>query len=116
MHTVHNPNPAGNPMDGEMFIASAMGIMFSVKDYDQSVTAEQIAIIDGFFGSLELTSFTNPKVKQSTYGDLMNMVNKENRWVYQGSVTTPPCAQKVYWNLLMTVYPIKQAHLDLFTA
>ena len=44
------------------------------------------------------------------------MVDKNNRWVYQGSVTTPPCAQKVYWNVLRTVYPIKQKHVDLFKA
>ena len=42
----------------------------------------------------------NPVVDLVTYGDLMNMVDKKNRWVYQGSVTTPPCAQRVYWNVL----------------
>ena len=48
------------------------------------------------------------------YGDLMMMVDTRNRWVYKGSVTTPPCATLVYWNVLQKVYPIKQKHLDLF--
>lgn len=48
------------------------------------------------------------------YGDLVNIVDFNNRWVYQGSVTTPPCAQKVFWNEISTIYPIKQSTLDNF--
>lgn len=44
----------------------------------------------------------------------MMMVDMNNRWIYKGSVTTPPCKQNVYWNVLRTVYPIKQKHLDQF--
>ena len=50
------------------------------------------------------------------YGSLMNMVDFKNRWVYKGSVTTPPCATYVYWNVLSTIYPIKAEHLALFKA
>ena len=57
-----------------------------------------------------------PTVNLVTYGDLMSMVDFSNRWVYKGSVTTPPCAKKVYWNVLQTIYPIKKAHLDKFKA
>lgn len=44
------------------------------------------------------------------------MVDMDNRWSYRGSVTTPPCKENVYWNVLRTVYPVKQKHLDLFKA
>jgi hypothetical protein len=44
----------------------------------------------------------------------MMMVDMDNRWVYKGSVTTPPCDTYVYWNVLQRVYPIKQMHLDQF--
>lgn len=50
------------------------------------------------------------------YGSLMNMVDFKNRWVYKGSVTTPPCATYVYWNVLSTIYPIKAEHLALYKA
>jgi len=46
----------------------------------------------------------------------MNMVDTNNRWTYEGSVTTPPCATLVYWNVLRTVYPIKAGHLKKFKA
>ena len=48
------------------------------------------------------------------YGDLMMMVDTDNRWIYKGSVTTPPCDTFVYWNVLQRVFPIKQRHLDQF--
>jgi hypothetical protein len=44
----------------------------------------------------------------------MMMFDTRDRWVYKGSVTSPPCATAVYWNVLRRVYPMKQRHLDLF--
>merc|ERR1719163_748220 len=46
----------------------------------------------------------------------MEMVDFRNRWVYKGSVTTPPCARFVYWNVISTIYPIKEKHLLAFQA
>lgn len=57
---------------------------------------------------------SNPVVDEVTYGDLMMMANFNKRWVYKGSVTTPPCLTNVYWNVLSTIYPIKQEHVDAF--
>ena len=47
------------------------------------------------------------------YGDLMDIVDTNNRWVYKGSVTTPPCDRYVYWNVLSKIYPISEKHLQL---
>ena len=44
----------------------------------------------------------------------MELLDFNNRWAYSGSITTPPCSTNVYWNVLSNVYPIKQAHLDLY--
>jgi hypothetical protein len=45
--------------------------------------------------------------KSSGSGDLLYNT-------YTGSVTIPPCAQTVFWNVVAKVYPIKQKYLDLF--
>ena len=112
MHTVHLPTK-GETKNG--FIASAMGLFFSVNDYSRNVTPSQVAIIDEFFDSLSWsTTDSNPKVAEVSYGRIMMMADMNNRWTYKGSVTTPPCAQNVYWNVLRTVYPIKQKHFDQF--
>ena len=112
MHTVHLPTD-GVTKNG--YIASAMGLFFSVNDYTKTVTPAQETIIDEFFDSLKWSvTDKNPKVEEVTYGNLMMMADMNNRWTYTGSVTTPPCAQNVYWNVVRTIYPIKKRHMDQF--
>jgi carbonic anhydrase len=114
MHTVHFPK---SPKGG--IIAAAMGIMFSTDSYTAELEDDDIAIIDNFFDSLKwevggkavTTDQKSPKV---TYGDLMMLVDMRTRWIYRGSVTTPPCATAVYWNVCKTIYPVKAKHLEQF--
>lgn len=116
MHTVHLAEGAAE----NGFFAAAMGIMFSVNSPSRSFSEADVAVIDKFFDDLEWEKTTKAKptvnVDEVSYGELMMMVDMDNRWTYKGSVTTPPCKQNVYWNVLTTVYPIKQKHLDQFKA
>ena len=114
-----------------------MGLMFSVNDYTREMESWEQEIIDRFFASmswetvgeiekdaegndvkvkdadgndtdeLKMAKKNTVEVAEVPYGDLMMMVDMDNRYTYKGSVTTPPCAQNVYWNVLRTVYPIK---------
>jgi len=89
--------------------------MFSVDKHTAILTAAERMVIDNFFESLKWHEDTGPVVSNLVaYGDLINVVDFHNRWVYQGSVTTPPCAQKVFWNELSTIYPITQETLTNF--
>lgn len=74
--------------------------------------------MDTFFDSLKWNDLTvdangdhKVLVDMVNYGALMEMVDSENRWIYKGSVTTPPCGRFVYWNVLSTIYPISAKHL-----
>ena len=110
MHTVHLASETKNG-----FAYAAMGIMFSVDDANIEVTDDEQKVLDDFFNSLDWdTVDSDPKVAEVPYGNLMMMVNTKDRWVYKGSVTTPPCAQFVYWNVLRTIYPLRQSVLDKF--
>lgn len=72
-------------------------------------------MIDAFFDGLKWDDGGDAVVTDMVlYGDLMEMVDSNKRWMYKGSVTTPPCATFVYWNVLSTIYPVSQKHLDLF--
>jgi len=110
MHTVHYPKKSNE------FIAAAMGIMFSVEDYTADLSWAEREVIDNFFESLQWTDATEagPTVDMVTYGSLMEMVDNNKRWIYKGSVITPPCARFVYWNVLSTIYPVSAKHLALF--
>lgn len=44
----------------------------------------------------------------------MNILDYDNRWIYKGSMTIPPCEEFVYWNVLQTIYPISEPLLDQF--
>ena len=118
MHTVHYPPKADNG-----FIAAALGIIFDTKNYDKSVTPEQVDVIDRFFESMKWNQFVQAPVSSTdkdvvvpmvNYGELVNNLNTSYRWVYSGSVTTPPCAKSVYWNVIATVMPIKEKHYRMF--
>jgi len=113
LHTVHHPPKVTDTASNNGFVAAAVGIIFDTKNYDKSVTTGQVAIIDKFFDSLSYDKTDNPKADVA-YGELLNAVDTNNRWVYKGSVTTPPCARTVYWNVVKTVYPIKKKHLDAY--
>lgn len=106
-------------------IAGVLGLIFDTYDYDPSVTKEQIEIIDNFFESLKLDKLDprdpgddGSKLKAALtsvpYGQLMNMVATDYRWIYSGSLTTTPCTEGVYWNVVAKVYPIKHKHLFAF--
>ena len=113
MHIIHTP--ALDPGNSG-FKFAGMGILFDVKDHTaDSLLSDQIDIIDKFFDSLEWTdTSSNPKVPIVPFGDLMRLIDMDTRWVYKGSMTEPPCETLVYWNVVRTIYPIKQKHLDLF--
>jgi len=126
MHTVHlaeSYNPArrrlADSAAGAAHFASAMGLMFDVDDYDPTITAEEKMVIDKFFDSMNFAkapptatseNMANWKAGQDLdgdsikltsnadvpYGDLMKIVNFANRWVYAGSLTTPPCTTGVF--------------------
>jgi len=111
MHTVHLAEEAIGDVK-----YSAMGLLFSVDEYTrEGVNYEMVETIDSFFESLKWTeSSGTPIVGEVPYGKLMMMADMGNRWVYKGSVTTPPCDTFVYWNVMRRIYPLKAKHLKLF--
>ena len=116
MHTVHLATTT-DKTNSPPFKYAAMGIMFSVNDYTATNLDDwEIEIIDNFFESFQWDKYLEKDgyVDKVEYGDLMTMVDMDNRWVYKGSVTTPPCDRLVYWNVVRKVYPIKEKHLEAF--
>lgn len=111
MNTVHLPKN----VTGDMKYA-AVGLFFSEANYTkEGVTDEMVNTIDEFFESLSFNDGSSSVVVPVvTYGKIMMMADMDNRWVYKGSVTTPPCDTFVYWNVIRRVHPIKKRHLDRF--
>ena len=65
--------------------------MFSANsEHTVKLSAAETILIDTFFETINWGA-ENPTPNLITYGDLMSMVDMKNRYVYKGSLTTPPC-------------------------
>jgi len=59
---------------------------------------------------MSLDSTANKRINHSNivnYGQMVDALDFNNRFTYNGTATTPPCSLIVYWNVLSKVYPIK---------
>jgi len=92
MHTVHYPKTKKGDI-----IGSALGVIFDTKNYDKKVSNATILAIDNFFESLKFNLKTNPTVAEIPYNKLKEVLNLKDRWVYKGSLTTPPCSRYIYF-------------------
>lgn len=98
------------------FRLGAVAVLFSVENYDKSMTPEQQATFDTFFDDLIAVQGSNSEAEKLSLAATMEALDWGNRYVYKGSMTTPPCEQFVYWNVVRRVYPIKQEHVNWFRA
>lgn len=129
MHIVHQgKDKPDDAFTGEYPLGKlgVMGVIFDVDDYDKDkVSNATIATIDKFFDNLMYEKIDSRPMKDGkvtnvliaeeiALGELMSALNLGDRYVYTGSLTTPPCYQNVFFNMLSTVYPIKQYHLDYY--
>lgn len=99
------------------FKNSVLAVIFKVpeendKDTVKLTDAQQVAF-DAFFDDLAFDQVDH-KAAKINLKDFSNNLDTTRRWAYKGSKTFPPCEQFVYWNVLRTVYPIKEKYVKAF--
>jgi hypothetical protein len=75
-------------------------------------TKECREAIDGFFEDLQLDNKGQPWVNKVRFGDAFMYMDTDNRFNYKGSNTIPPCHNNWMRDVCMTIYPVKQKHID----
>lgn len=80
--TVHTPTNATEPHNNYKY--ANLSVLFDRTNYSPWVTDKQIAIIDQFFDDIfQNYDYVNDRPNPSLvrYGDLMNALNTDHRWV-----------------------------------
>lgn len=85
------------------------------------MTPEQTEVIDRFFESLRFDALNHlengyevPKDVEIPLGEMIDSLETRERFVYSGSLTTPPCSTLIYWNVVTKVLPMNPKHLRYF--
>lgn len=52
------------------------------------------------------------KMRMGDY--FLQHINMNERYMYRGSLTTPPYSELLFWTVIPEIIPIKQSTLDLF--
>ena len=95
MHIVHMNNI---DKDADKFLAAVVGVLFNVDNSPEF----NGSFADTFFEKL-LT--TNEQIDfQTGFVDHLNMID---RYVYTGSLTTPPYTENLLWNVIPKLVPIR---------
>ena len=92
MEIIHYPNE----QKAGCVIGAVAHVLFDVER-GFNITEEEPEMIEAFFESLHFeygTKIDNTKSYDSVevmLQHVMEMVSEQNKWVYKGSLTTPPC-------------------------
>lgn len=88
------------------FLAAVIGILFKVSPHEDEHHADSFA--DRFFGKL----FNEEECDFNT--EFFQHLNMNERYVYKGSLTTPPYSESLLWNVMPKIYYINKRTLALF--
>ena len=87
MHTVHTAQEVLGNIHYDV-----MGVLFSVNDYNVNLRKSDIDTIDAFFDSMEWNKIdASHEVSLINYSNFVKILDLTQRWIYKGSLTTPPC-------------------------
>merc|ERR1711935_911337 len=88
------------------FRLAAVSVLFDAQEADADLDPEKDAKIKAFLDEL-IKATKNPGAAGAglPLAALMEALDWGNRYAYKGSLTTPPCDQYVYWNVIRRVYP-----------
>jgi len=103
---MHIVNLNHNTNTKKKFLAAVIGILFRVSPHEDEHHSRSFA--DIFFGKL----FNKEECDFNT--EFFQHLNMNERYVYKGSLTTPPYAETLLWNVLPNIVTISKSTYDLF--
>ena len=98
------------------WLQSVHGYLFSIDEYDRTVSQEDAITINEFYDSMnfdaqyyEDVGIVPDNVKFAPFMDVMDF---NDRYVYIGSKMKPPCQVLVSWHVTRDLYPIDSKYVN----
>jgi len=108
LHVSHDWDIEHNPSE---IISSLVAVWFSVEGYDRDISNEEMQILNDFYDSLNLDEnydqIDGLGLGHISFREAMDVLDYEDKYIYIGSGTTPPCALFVQRQVLHRIYPIE---------
>jgi carbonic anhydrase len=103
LHIVHSKSTANRPDNKpDNYKYAVFGILFDTVNYDSVEDWVVTDLIDPMFDALNFGNITTSvknhsvyKINENKVGNLLNYMEQQDRWTYDGSLTTPPCSTLV---------------------
>jgi len=110
LHIVHLQSPP--PIDGSTQIVSVISILFNIGETENMLLAPLVAALPN------MTKIgQSAKVHWPGFQDAFLTMERNNRdsyYQFEGSLTTPPCSEPIFWTVLDHAQSLTQAQLDAF--
>lgn len=107
MHIVHQDPSQGGGLKG----LAVIGIFFDYVREDNYDTATNMFLDSWVNSSLNNSEGSFSAVPVNLQG-LLDSMDMEEFWSYDGSLTTPPCTEGVKWTVMKHVQPMSMAQRD----
>ncbi|XP_065360180.1 uncharacterized protein CAH6 [Calliphora vicina] len=115
MHIVHRNKKYDNMKTAIHFEdgVTVVGVLFKVVKTDQ-VYYPGLNVVYSNLPNVQQFNSSSTAEELISLGSLLGNINREDFYTYQGSLTTPPCAESVTWVIFSDILPISYRELPKF--
>ena len=114
MHMVHLPSAGATDAQKKASFATAITFIFDREKADAKLKSDTAvaATVKDFFNAWIDRNDGDDLDLGDKVDKLTKLINWNDRWTYEGSLTTPPCTKLAYFNVPRQVLPIDQETFD----
>jgi hypothetical protein len=110
----HVHHPSEHTINGKLFELEVHMVHLNpadatAKQVETFGTALTLTAADAFFAKWVAVNKEQNLDMGTTVHDLYSKVDWNNRWAYEGSLTTPPCTRLAFFNVAKKVIPVSEA-------
>jgi hypothetical protein len=108
---VHLPAADRTTVQNKASFGTALTMIFDTENFDQTLASKK-ATADAFFNKWVKVNKNDNLDMGDVVGNMLAAVDFNDRWAYEGSLTTPPCTRVAFFNVARKVIPVSASVLQ----